>query len=222
MLDESKTVPYYPVLPITHEDQMMPSIELKYTFESEEELRAHLGTETRAAPVGAVAVYRAAPVVWAEAPPAATTEVDATAEQRSDADVDSDGMPYNAVVHTETRSTNADGTWKARRGKSEEAKAARAAFKAGGGTEEAPEIEVEETKAAVMPGLPGTEALPVDAPDPVSWDMLVEAITSATKSGSITQDGLMTLYTEHGGPDPAAELQTNETARAAMYAALTK
>ena len=211
MLDESKTVPYYPVLPITHEDQMMPSIELKYTFESEEELRAHLGTETRAAPV-----------VEDETPAAATIEADATAEQRSDADVDSDGMPYNAVVHTETRSTNADGTWKARRGKSEEAKAARAAFKAGGGTEEAPEIEVEETKAAVMPGLPGTEALPVDAPEPVSWDMLVEAITSATKSGSITQDALMALYTEHGGPDPAAELQTNETKRAAMYAALTK
>jgi len=211
MLDESKTVPYYPVLPITHEDQMMPSIELKYTFESEEELRAHLGTETRAAPV-----------VEDETPAAATIEADATAEQRSDADVDSDGMPYNAVVHTETRATNADGTWKARRGKSDEAKAARAAFKAGGGTEEAPEIEVEETKAAVMPGLPGTEALPADAPEPVSWDMLVEAITSATKSGSITQDALMTLYTQHGGPDPAAELQTNETARAAMYAALTK
>ena len=213
MLDESKTVPYYPVLPITHEDQMMPSIELKYTFESEEELRAHLGTETRAAPV----VEDETPAVETD-----TTEADATAEQRSDADVDSDGMPYNAVVHTETRSTNADGTWKARRGKSEEAKAARAAFKAGGGTEEAPEIEVEETKAAVMPGLPGTEALPADAPEPVSWDMLVEAITSATKSGSITQDALMALYTEHGGSDPAAELQTNETKRAAMYAALIK
>ena len=108
MLDESKTVPYYPVLPITHEDQMMPSIELKYTFESEEELRAHLGTETRAAPV-----------VEEETPAAATIEAreaDATAEQRSDDDVDSDGMPYNAVIHTETRSTNADGTWTARCG----------------------------------------------------------------------------------------------------------
>ena len=52
--------------------------------------------------------------------------------------------------------------------------------------------------------------------------MLVEAITSATKSGSITQDALMALYTEHGGSDPAAELQTNETKRAAMYAALIK
>ena len=191
---------------------MMPSIELKYTFESEEELRAHLGGETRT-----VATPTPTPT-----PPATTqgaSEVDATDgdEQRNDAEVDSENMPYNPAVHTETRAVNADGTWKARRGKADEAKQAREAFKAGGGAEEAP---AELPGANATPSLPGVDALPADAPKPVSFEEMSAKAAAALNSGAISQPDLMKLYAKHGGENPVATLQTNETARAALVADL--
>lgn len=185
----------------------MPSIELKYTFESEEELRNHLGAETRAVETPATPT-----------PVATPAEPVAEPEQRSDADVDSDGMPYNPAVHTETRATNADGTWKARRGKADEAKEARAAFKAGGGNEEAPADLPGTTDET--PTLPGAEALPADAPAPVSFDEMATKASEALNSGKISQPDLMALYAKHGGVNAVQELQTNETARAALVADL--
>lgn len=193
----------------------MAKIELKYLFETEDELRAHLGGEIRTveAPVTPEAQ---------DEPPAATQEsreADAIADY-----VDADGMPWNEEYHASTKTKNADGTWKARQGKAQAAKDARAAFKAQGGDVEAPAAATlpgaEETKAA--PSLPGADALPADAPEPVSWDQMVEKITGMSGRGVLSQEKMMDLYKTHGGDNPVETLEVNESARAALFADLLK
>ena len=176
----------------------MSKLQLIYSFDSEEEMREHLAVETRAA----------APTAPAGDDPAPTK-----------ADVDVDGMPYDEAVHSDPPQFKADGTWRAKRGKADEEKEARAAFKAGGGDIEPP-AALPTAAAPAAPTLPGAVALPADAPAPVSFDTLVKAITDAMNSGKIDQAGLGPLYAKHGGADPAKTLETSETARAAMLADL--
>jgi len=191
----------------------MPKIELKYVFDSDEEMRAFIGVgETTAAPVEKV---NDTPVVAAEP---------AVAEERTDEgptteDVDSDGMPYDASVHSNPPQFTANGQWRAMRGKADEAKAARAEFKAGGGAVKAPDTAPD----AALPGttaLPGATALPESAPAPISYEKVVEKITGMMQRGTLVAEDLTPLYAKHGGDDPAATLSTNESARAALFADL--
>lgn len=187
----------------------MPQIKLEYLFESEDELRAHLGGKTRA-------VAEITPT----APPAADpSEITPNA---AEPELDVDGMPWDGDYHASTKTKNSDGTWKARQGKAQEAKDARAAFKAQGGTEEppAPSTLPGATKAPATSELPGVAALPADAPEPVSWDRMVEKITGMLSREMLTSEKMMELYSKHGGENPVEVLETNETARAALFAEL--
>ena len=187
-------------------------LQLTYHFEDEAELRAHLGTETRA-----LSVETPVETVEEQAAP-----VEAPAEERTASDVDADGMPYDAAVHSDPPSTTADGLWRAKRGKGDEAKAARAAFKAAGGDMEAP-TDLPATPS--MPGMPGVAAaLPADAPAPITLDRVIEKITGMMERAQIDEAGLATLYAKHSGlSDPQASFgvfNTNESARANLYADL--
>lgn len=144
-----------------------------------------------------------------------------------DADVvDSDGMPYNAEVHATTREVNKDGTWKAQRGKGDQAKAARAAFKAEGGDIDAPKTEAPGlpgtgTKA---PGLPGAENIP--AADPVTYADFVAKATAVMESGKIDSDGICALYCEVTGDTDvsvaAGKFETNESLRVEAVKRMTE
>jgi hypothetical protein len=200
-------------------------LQLTYQFDSEDELRAHLGTETRTVAVEAPApVIPAAPIAAAPVVPAAPAPVEAPAEEvRSASDVDGDGMPYDAAVHSDPPSFTADGLWRAKRGKGDEAKAARAAFKAKGGNVAAPAALP--TGMPGMPAVPGMPtALPADAPEPVSLDRVIEKITGMMTRAKLTEQVLAGLYLKHSGvTDPAQSFgvfNTNESARANLYGEL--
>lgn len=187
-------------------------LQLTYHFEDEAELRAHLGGEIRAAQ----------PQTRAEVPTDNETSVSVDA-------LDGDQMPYDESVHADPPSFTADGLWRAKRGKGEEAKAARAAFKARGGNVEAPaDLPTEVAPAMALPGMPGmptmNAALPVDAPQPISLDRVIEKISGMISRGCITEQTLVALYQAHSGvADPAKSFivfDTNETARAKLFAEL--
>ena len=143
----------------------------------------------------------------------------ATGDQtRDDAEVDSEGMPYNAEYHASPPQFVKDGTWRAKRGKTEEAKAARAEFKASGGDFVAPEA-VEETEVREVTQMPGTELIPTR--DPVSFDQVFGKITAMLESNIIDGDRCGKLYEETAGTSEgqkaASIYQSNETARAALW-----
>lgn len=214
-------------------------LQLTYHFETEEELRAHLGGETRtapaAAPVAAAPIPAAAPVAAAPIPAAAPVAIaDESGTVSRDA-LDGDGMPYDESVHSDPPSFTSDGLWRAKRGKAEEAKAARAAFKARGGAVAAPAdlpaaapIAAPTVAPAGMPGMPvaaaAPTALPVDAPEPISLDRVIEKITGMINRGTLGEQTLAGLYAKHSGvADPAASFNvfnTNESARAHLFADL--
>jgi hypothetical protein len=188
-------------------------LHLTYEFESEAELRSHLAVETRATP-GQMAE--------------ANVETVAVEETRSSTDVDGDQMPYDAAVHSDPPQFTGDGLWRAKRGKSEEAKAARAAFKARGGAVVAPVV----TAAPSLPGMPAAApslpgmptALPADAPEPITLERVIEKITGMMSRNTLGEATLSGLYAKHSGQaDPTASFQvfnTNESARASLYGEL--
>lgn len=199
-------------------------LQLTYQFENEDELRAHLSAETR--------TTQAAPTAPAPAvttPEAEATEASTGNEPTRD-DLDGDGMPYDDAIHSDPPNFTADGLWRARRGKADEAKAARAAFKAGGGNVEPP-AELP-TAAPIgmpggMPGMPTPAArteLPADAPAPVSLEMVIEKIKGMMGRSKLGEQTLAGLYQKHSGvSDPAASFgvfNTNESARSKLFAEL--
>lgn len=193
------------------------SINLTYTFNTEEEMRAFL--EARAAVPAETPASAATP---------AATDTDADSDAPTRSDTDADGMPYSEDVHSDPPAFTADGLWRAKRGKAEEAKAARAAFKAAGGTEEPPaDIETRDAPAAVAaPSAPG--AAP-SAPPPVTLEAVFGKVTEMLESGELERSVLFDLYRKTTGltagdndiPALAGSVyQTNETARAQLMAAL--
>ena len=166
----------------------------------------------------------------AAAPEVAPEKTAAPVEQTKSDDVDdvvtdSDGMPWDEAVHASSREVNTDGTWKARRGKATEAKAARAAFKASGGDVTAPVVE----EAPGLPGtktsaLPGADAIP--PAEPITFDAFVEKATAVLASKKIDNAGISALYCEVTGEADvgaaAAKLETNETMRRAAVDKLTE
>lgn len=174
----------------------MAKLQLTYLFDSEDELRAHLGGEVKSV---------------------VTETVDQeTGEVKS---VDVDGFPYDAELHAETRAVNADGRWKVKRGKAEAEAAARAAFKAAGATvaDAAPPVAAMPV-AEAAPALPGLPTAAV-ARAPVSLDDLVKRIQGGMASGKVSLDDLSGFYAKAGNSDPNA-YATNETLRAALWSVL--
>jgi len=179
-------------------------LELKYLFDSEQEMRDHLATESRA--------VDAAPVVATEE----RTDPPSTSEHIS-GDTDKDGMLYDDALHSSNRAVNADGTWKARKGMAQQAKDARAAFKAGGGNVNAPEVTEEPT---AMPGMTGMTGMPAtktdDAPEPVTLNQLITKSSGMLTRAMIDHDGIGKLYAKLGITDSNV-FATNESLRAAMF-----
>lgn len=171
--------------------------------------------------------------------PAATKGVDTTSAKPApektkadpdDAAFDSDGMPFDAAVHATSRAVNADGTWKAQRGKAEEAKAARAAFKASGGGIDAP-ADVEENEAPGLPGtkktapaLPGAEKIPPATP--VTFEDFVAKATAVLEGGKADNEAVLQVYRDATGQsdtnEAAKTLQTNESMRRKAVDLLTE
>lgn len=176
----------------------MSKFQLVYNFETEDEIRAHLDGSNRSV----------------AATPVAEPEVTAGA----DVTVDADGMPYDAEVHSESRAMTAAGLWKAQRGKAAQAEAARAAFKAKGGTVAAP---ADLPTAAAMPGLPTTAAampgLPVAAVSraPVTFEAVVAKLTDLMSRGKVAATELGGIYALAGASGPE-QFETDETARAKL------
>ena len=199
-------------------------LQLTYQFDSEDELRAHLGGETRtvAETPAAVAPVAAAPVATQPEARAAEPETETAVSAEA---LDGDGMPYDAAVHSDPPSFTADGLWRSKRGKGDEAKAARAAFKARGGNVAAPvDLPTAAAPAMTLPGMPGmptAAALPADAPEPIGLDRVIEKISGMITRAMITEQVLAGLYAKHSGvADPAASFNvfnTNESARANLF-----
>lgn len=202
----------------------MTKISLIYEFNDETELRAHLDGNTRAVPAAtptatvAVAVVTPEPVITAE--PADIV--------RNASDVDGDGMPYDAAVHADPPSTTKDGLWRAKRGYSEQANAARAAFKARGGNVQPPADllpppgpVVAAPAAPALPPVvaaPAAHALPPSMPEPVDIQRLYEAITAGLKQGKIDSRALYVEFCKTDNPaEVGALLNTDETMRRAMF-----
>lgn len=187
----------------------MTKIHLTYEFDSEDELRAHLADETRAAVERQPEQSAAAPTPT----PTPAPEPDQTRDS-----VDADGMPYDDTIHSDPPQFTADGLWRAKRGKADEAKAARAAFKAKGGNVEPPTAAAPSAMPGAMPS-----SLPEDAPEPVSLDRLIEKINVLITRKAVDEATLTELYAKHSGVSAAESFgvfQTNETARANLFAEL--
>ena len=136
-------------------------------------------------------------------------------------------MPFDDTVHAKSRQVNKDGTWKAQRGKTAEAKAARAAFKASGGDVTAPDAVpgLPGTKSDdAIPGLPGAENIP-EAP-PISMAEFTAKATAVLKSGKVDNAGIVQIYLKATGQIDAGEaakmLGTNESMRRTAVDMLTE
>lgn len=206
----------------------MAQIKLTYEFEDEAEMRAFMEQRD-------VEPKAAAPAAKPAAAPA--TETADTAEDAPTRDsTDADGMPYNEAVHSDPPAFTADGLWRARRGKADEAKAARAAFKASGGDVTPPEdVQTRAEEPAAAPSAPGAApaaapAAPVvEAQPPVTLEAVYGKATAMLEAGNIDSAGLRALYKETTGVEGSddeiptlagAVLHVNETARAALMAKL--
>ena len=176
-------------------------------YESEEEYRAAELSLTR----DAGATITATEVVRAPAAPEAPV---APAEPEITADRDRDDMPWNPDYHSTPKSFTEDGMWRAKRGKADEAKAARAAFKAAGGVVVAPTMPVMPT--AAMPVMPVTAPI---LPPPVPFERLVQKITGMMQRGKVDGASIATLYAKVGATS-GAQFETNESLRAALFTEL--
>lgn len=203
-------------------------VHLTYEFDSEDELRSHLG-ET-ATPATTVNVTATAPATPATPTPAASG-APATGDEPTRSSLDGDGMPYSDEIHADPPSFTADGRWRAKRGKADEAKQARADFLAKGGNvtppAELPATPPAAAAPAAAPSAPtAAPALPASAPEPVTIESLYGRIGDLLNAAKLDKDSLGALYQKHAGaadPDTVhAVLSTNETVRAAMLADLVQ
>jgi hypothetical protein len=158
------------------------------------------------------------------APAPASSQV---AEKTDEPTVDAIGMPYDEAIHASPPSFKTDGSWKVKKGQADAAKAAIAAFKAAGGNVEAPVIEQPtgmpgtETKTAPT-GMPGTA--PVPTAEPVALDVVMAKWTGMLDNGTLSPERATEICVKVTGSNDATThyqtFQTNETARAALYAEL--
>ena len=157
-------------------------------------------------------------------------------------EVDANGMEWSEDLHSGNKATNADGSWKARKGMAQQAKDALAAHKAGGGNI-TPPADTGMPTADVTGGMPNagatggmptadvTGARAEDMPPPITQAKLEEKILGMIGRGTLQQDataaiGAAPANTYQGlldrhqisRADPSSVLTTNETLRAQVYA----
>lgn len=159
---------------------------------------------------------------------------------------DERGVVWDARFHASTKTTNQDGSWKARRGMSDEEKADAAAYESAF-TDPAPTTApvalvaddttipaflqkdasaVAAAAVPVAPTVPAMPAMPVVAPtpEPVTYDQLLaefKAIQADPARADRLMPNLAAMYAAAGVTDPNT-LQTNETQRAALMVELKK
>lgn len=132
------------------------------------------------------------------------------------ADVDSEGLPWDARIHVGTKGRNADGRWKAKKGINDPAlvervKAELRALMAAPGVTQVPPPPVVTQQAptgapaAPLPPSGGTPAAPVGvAPPAPSADPRAQFVTligrtaASIHAGKITQDEVNAFCSEHG------------------------
>ena len=129
--------------------------------------------------------------------------------------VDCHGMEWNSEIHAETKALNNDGSWKVRRGKAAEAKAAIEAFE---------KQQVQETRAATeepaSAGMPGVGMPSMPSPEPeipepvIEFQQLVERFTGMMESGAIKDWSV--AYAKAGVAN-ADDLETNESLRRVLW-----
>jgi hypothetical protein len=204
----------------------MTKISLIYEFDDEKQLRAHLDGQTRSASVTIAPVSVDVDIV---------AELTSTETVRSAADLDSDGMPYDAEFHADPPSVTKDGTWRAKRGKSAEADAARAAFKARGGAVTPPPAlppaaaaapALPPAAAALPPSMPpsmppaaaAAPALPPSMPEPVDILRLYDLIVDAGTRKLVETSALYQQFCGTVVPTEIGEkLNADETLRRKMF-----
>lgn len=194
---------------------------MKITFEYDDpkEARAHFDMIT-----GDV---KSAPVTEAPAAspaPAATTETKEAEAPATVDGVDVHGMPHDPSIHQKDGAKKADGSWKAAKGKADEAKAALDAFRAAGGNVTPPETSTAPATGGMPSGMPAAGGMPsaqkaADMPAPVSQAKVEEKIIGMFQRGTLDNDKYVELLTKHGInlEDPSSSLQTNESLRAALF-----
>lgn len=173
---------------------------------------------------------------------ATVTGTAAAADPKIGVELDSRGVPWIDGVHATTKSKKQDGTWTKKRGAddAEVAAAEQAALAELGATPEPAipeEVPAEGPTTALPPsgttgmpgaapaaaGLPGAENMPgaalakliAEPLPPVSWQDLVDMYTAQANSGKVDAPTCEAYYVEVG--TDIADLQTNETARRAVY-----
>ena len=157
---------------------------------------------------GDVEISGGTPLISTSAAPAAPAAPTTPAES---AEVDINGVPWDARYHAKTKTKKKDGTWKAASGMDDATKAEAekyaASFKSASETPETP-------AAPAAPETPTAPAAPT-APAPVSFEQLTAGFTEVI--ARIGQDALMAklgeIYEACGVPADGSSLQTNETQR---------
>lgn len=158
----------------------------------------------------------------------------APATPEAPAELDANGVPWNALYHAGTKGKNKNGTWKALRGMDDATKDAAEAYEA---SFENADSEPEAPAAPVAPAAPPAAPAPTPpaapvaptavpeapaTPAPVSFEELTAGFTEVI--GRIGQEALMAklgqIYADAGVPADGASLQTNETQRAQVLAAI--
>jgi hypothetical protein len=121
-------------------------------------------------------------------------------------DLDANGTPWIEAVHGGGKVVNADGTWRKKRGVSDETLTATEAEERAKltGTPPAPELPPVEVEQTTVP--------------PVTFEELIALYNEKSGAGLIDVPGMQALYAKHG--TDAASLATDESARAAIRADL--
>lgn len=144
--------------------------------------------------------------------------------------LDVNGVPWNATHHASTKGVNKDGSWKARRGMTDAEKQAAAIYEQSFAGQPAPAVstapDVPVTPTAPTPPAPPVPALTVPvapvAPQPVSFEELTAGFGEVI--GRVGQDVLMAnlgkIYEDAGVDSQGVSLQSNETQRAQVLAAI--
>ena len=198
----------------------MTKITITVECDNAEEARSWLAGETRTETAVVTPAPVPAPAVPNERSDVAAAPAPASPTAEAAPEVDVHGMPYDPAIHTTTRTLNADGTWKALRGKADEAKAAKQEFLARGGTA-APAEPAPAPAPGGMPGMPGTAApAPAPAVRAVSMEELVGKTTELMNSGKLSNDALRSLYDKVLGGSSPEEFTDNADLRLSMMTEL--
>lgn len=117
--------------------------------------------------------------------------------------VDKNGVAWHATYHSSSKALNADGTWRRRKGMSDEEKAAADAYdKSTVETETVaePEPTLPTPAPVAMPGMPGLPVAP--APQPVTYEEVVALFGQAVAKDPSVSANFNELYAKAGVTNP--------------------